>query len=455
MPVAAHVMRHARERPHRLAVRGPAGGLDYAALAERVRGAAARLRRRGAAPGALVALGLADPVELVTAVLAADLAGATPLVGDPAWDPARWARVAGDAPVAVLVREPLPAAPGPLAGAFPGADPARSDLAWACFSSGSTGRPRAVLRTRASWTDSFPHLSELAGIGGDDVVLVPGPLVSSLYAFAALHSLAVGATALLAGGRPPASWAGEATAVHTVPHRLPALLERPGRLRAAAVGGAALPPGARGRARRAGVRLLAYYGATELSFVAADPDGHGLRAFPGVEIQVRGRDGDRLGEVWARSPWLAEGYLAGAGGPLRRDGDGWTTVGDLAEPYHGGGVLRVRGRGDGAIQTGGATVVPEDVEEVLRTVPGVGDVVVVGAPHPELGAVVTAIVESAGSPPPRAALEATARAGLDAAQRPRRWYALPSLPRTPTGKPARALVAARLAGGDPDLRRLT
>ncbi|MEU6782247.1 AMP-binding protein [Nonomuraea angiospora] len=449
MPVAQHVMRHAAERPSRPAVCGPQGELTYAQLAERIHGAARHLLGHGIGQGSLVSIGLADPVELLAAVLAADLAGATPLVGDPAWGRERWSSVAA---AGFLVDAPLPGAAGPAVRH----EPEPGDRAWACFSSGSTGRPRAVVRTRASWTESFPHLGELAGIGPDDVVLIPGPLVSSLYAFAAVHTLATGATALLPGRRPsltlPALLA-RATVVHLVPHRLPDVLEHPGSLRVAVVGGAALDPGIRAAAARAGIRVVSYYGATELSFVAADADGGGLRPFPGVEIEVRPKGG--LGEVWARSPWLADGYLGDAAGPLRRDADGWATVGDVAEPYRVGEVLRVRGRGDGAIQTGGATVVPEDVEEVLRKVPGVGDIVVIGSPHPSLGAVVTAVIEAeCATPPPRALLEATARGGLDEAQRPRRWYAVPSLPRTQTGKPARAQVAARLAGGDPDIRRL-
>ncbi|MGW6500155.1 class I adenylate-forming enzyme family protein [Nonomuraea angiospora] len=454
MPVAQHVMRHAAERPSRPAVCGPQGELTYAQFAERIHGAARHLLGRGIGPGAPVAIGLADPVELLTAVLAADLAGATPLVGDPAWGRERWSSVA--AGLGYHVDAPLPGAAGPAVRH----DPRPGDRAWACFSSGSTGRPRAVVRTRASWTESFPHLCELAGIGPDDVVLIPGPLVSSLYAFAAVHTLATGATALLPGRRPSRALPGllaRATVVHLVPHRLPDVLEHPGALRVAVVGGAALDPETRAAAVRAGVRVVSYYGATELSFVAVDADGGGLRPFPGVEIQVRptGPPGGGLGEVWARSPWLAEGYLGDAAGPLRRDAGGWASVGDVAEPYRVGEVLRVRGRGDGAIQTGGATVVPEDVEEVLRKVPGVGDIVVIGSPHPSLGAVVTAVIEAeCATPPPRALLEATARGGLDEAQRPRRWYAVPSLPRTQTGKPARAQVAARLAGGDPDIRRL-
>ncbi|QFY09474.1 AMP-binding protein [Nonomuraea phyllanthi] len=483
MPTAEHVMRHAAERPSRLAVCGPKARLTYAELADRVQGAARHLLGRGAGPGTLVAIGLRDPVALLTAALAADLAGATPLVGDPSWSRARWSRVltpetaAAETPAAdvsapppatdtvldvpapfaagLVVDVPLPYASGPPVWH----EPKPQDLAWACVTSGSTGRPRAIVRSRASWTDSFEHLSELAGIGRDDVVLVPGPLVSSLYAFAAVHALATGATALLPGRRPSTAQAAGATVVHLVPHLLPDLLARAGSLRAAVVGGAALGPGPREQAARAGVRVMSYYGATELSFVAADIDGGGLRPFPGVEIEVRlpGAEERRapLGEVWVRSPWLAEGYLGDAAGPLRRDGDGWVSVGDVAEPYRSGGALRVRGRGDGAIQTGGATVVPEDVEEVLRKVPGVADVVVVGTPHPSLGAVVTAVVEAEqAAPPPRALLEAAARDGLDAAQRPRRWHAVPSMPRTPAGKPARALIAARLADGDPLIRRL-
>ncbi|MFI9591345.1 class I adenylate-forming enzyme family protein [Nonomuraea sp. NPDC052265] len=445
MPVAEHVLRHAADSPSRVALRGPRGSLTYGELAGRVQGGARHLRGRGT----LAAIALEDPVELLTAVLAADLAGVTPLVGDPAWSPERWARVAGAAGADLWVGEPLPSAPGaPLT-----PDPRPGDRAWACFTSGSTGRPRAVVRTRASWTDSFPHLTELTGIGPADVVLVPGPLVSSLYAFAAVHTLAVGATALVPGGRPAPAFLRAATAIHLVPHRLPEVLEQAPRLRTAVVGGAALSRRARDLAGRAGVRVMSYYGATELSFVAFDADGGGMRPFPGVEVEVRAEPGHTLGEVWARSPWLAEGYLGGAAGPLRRDGAGWTTVGDLAEPYRAGQVLRVRGRGDGAIQTGGATVVPEDVEAVLRKVPGVGDIVVIGSPHPSLGSVVTAVVEGA-SPPPRALLEAVARSGLDVAQRPRRWYAVPALPRTGSGKPARGLVADRLAGGDPEIRRL-
>ncbi|RIQ16650.1 AMP-binding protein [Jiangella rhizosphaerae] len=410
MPVFREVLAHAAAQPHRIAVRCGDTTRTYAQLARD-----AERARPDVKPGALVPLPDDDPVSQLTALLGADAAGAVPLATDPSWRP-----------------EHRRALLGPLPATVDGA--VEYDLAWAGFTSGSTGRPRVVVRSRSSWTGSFAATDRLTGITADDTVLVPGSLSWSLTAFAAAHALAAGATVLLTG-----DWSlpglraalPAADVAHLVPHRLGAVLDaRPRRLRTAVVGGAALGTALRERAADAGIGVVAYYGATELSFVAVDPDGSGLRPFDDVEIERR------AGEVWVRSPWLAHGYL-GDGGPLRRDDDGWATVGDLAHP---GEPLVLRGRGDGAILTGGATVVPEDVEAVLAAVPGVASVVVVGLPHPELGQVVAAVVHGDGVR--RAELEAAARAGLTPSQRPRRWLAVDELPRTSTGKPVRAPAAA-------------
>ncbi|WP_053205203.1 AMP-binding protein [Jiangella muralis] len=412
MPVFREVLAHAAAAPHRVAVRYGDTTRSYAQLARH-----AERARPDVKPGTLVPLPDGDPVAQLTGLLAADAAGAVPLSCDPSWRPEH--RRALLAPLPDVVDE---------AGAH--------DLAWAGFTSGSTGRPRVVVRSRSSWTGSFAATDRLTGVTAADTVLVPGALSWSLTAFAAAHALAAGATVRLTGDWSVPSLlaaAPDADVVHLVPHRLAAVLDaRPERLRTAVVGGAALGTALRERAADAGVGVVAYYGATELSFVAVDPDGTGLRPFDGVEIELR------AGEVWVRSPWLAHGYVGAAAGPLRRDADGWATVGDLAADA--AGPLVLRGRGDGAILTGGATVVPEDVEAVLAAVPGVEGVVVLGLPHAGLGQVVAAVVQGDGVR--RAVLEATARARLTPAQRPRRWLAVDELPRTSSGKPARALVAA-------------
>ena len=57
------------------------------------------------------------------------------------------------------------------------------------------------------------------------------------------------------------------------------------------------------RAAAAGARVSHYYGAAELSFVAWGSDEEDLRAFPGVELEIRD------GVIWVRSPYLSEGYV--------------------------------------------------------------------------------------------------------------------------------------------------
>lgn len=157
----------------------------------------------------------------------------------------------------------------------------------------------------------------------------------------------------------------------------------------------------------------------------------------------------RDGVLWVRSPLAFSGYLRD--GELRRV-SGWSSVGDRAA-LSASGALTVHGRDSATISSGGALVPAEEVEAVVRAVPGVEDVLVAGTPHATLGAVVTAVVQ-AEDPPPLATLRSAARAGLAPAKRPRRWLHTKRLPRTPSGKPARAEVAERLREGTLDAEPL-
>lgn len=307
-----------------------------------------------------------------------------------------------------------------------------ADVAWATTTSGSTGAPRIVVRSAASWERSFAAVERLLGAEAGDRMLLPGPASSSLTLFSLAHALA--------GGPPPVPYArrAEATLFHGTPSHLRAVLaDRPGSLRAALVGGAHLDESLRAEAEAGGIRVVSYYGAAELSFVAVDDDGGGLRAFPEVDLDVR------AGEVRVRSPFVAHGYL-GAPGPLRREGE-WASVGDRATMR--AGVLRLAGRADDAIVSGGATVVPAEVERVLRGLPGVADAVVVGVPASGVGELVAALVEPrAGAEPDASALRAAAAAALAPAHVPRLWF-VGAVPRTTTGKPARAEVRRMLRSG--------
>jgi hypothetical protein len=59
--------------------------------------------------------------------------------------------------------------------------------------SGTTSRPRSVVRTTESWFDSFGPVSGLTGIDRGARVWVPGPLAATMNLFAATHARFVGA----------------------------------------------------------------------------------------------------------------------------------------------------------------------------------------------------------------------------------------------------------------------
>jgi long-chain acyl-CoA synthetase len=163
-----------------------------------------------------------------------------------------------------------------------------------------------------------------------------------------------------------------------------------------------------------------------------------------VEIELREE------ELWVRSGFVSSGYLSGDG-PMRQDADGWSTVGDRAE-WIGEGErrLRLRGRADDAILTAAATVIPADVEAALRALDGVTDAVVFGTPNAGIGALVSVVIEidETRPPPSAAALRSQASVHLLRAQLPRRWFVTPGLPRTNTGKPARAEIMRRVFAGE-------
>ena len=346
----------------------------------------------------------AEPVALITTVLAALDRGRPVLVG-------------GDQAAADGIADLLP----------PGTE-------LALLTSGSSGRagtPRVVARTNASWLASAGPLARLTGLGAGDRIAATGPLHVSMHLYAALHALWLGATAT-------DSVAG-ATAVHATPTRLARLLDGPTVPPTAIVAGAASSDALRRRAAARGIRVTEYYGAAELSFVAAGRDGR-LDPFPGVEVELR--RGAAGHEVWARSPYLA--LDAVGGGMLRRSADGFATVGDLAERTADGGI-RILGRGDAAITTAGATVLAEHVEARLTALPGVDASAVLGEAHEVLGERILAVVELADGVELEQVVTA-ARATLSPVELPRRWF-VHAVPRTDSGKVARGVLRDALADG--------
>ncbi len=386
----------------------------------------------GAASGRLVPIVDNNRVRALLTAWGVRASGGIPLVGDDRWNVTHWSELRQLAVGAVL----------------------SPDSAWAAFSSGSSGSPRVILRSEQSWCASFSAVTELMELTSSDCVYLPAPLSSSLSLFSVAHARSVGAAVVLprAHSFSPADLE-HATALHATPHALRTLVEaiEAGAIRhhlhSALVGGAHLDVGVRERAQALGIRVVSYYGAAELSFVAVDTDGLGHRPFPGVELRVTD------GELWVRSPYLASGYLAsgylGTDGALRQSPGGWATVGDLVV-LDRADRLHFRGRVDGAILTAAATVVPEEVESALRSIDGIEDAIVLGLANGGVGALVSVVIETTpGSAVPSVRhLREEARSRLAPSHLPRRWYWTERLPRTPAGKPARAQVRLAIENGE-------
>ncbi|HEY5981659.1 MAG TPA: o-succinylbenzoate--CoA ligase [Microlunatus sp.] len=291
--------------------------------------------------------------------------------------------------------------------------------------SGTSGRPRWVLRTAASWVDSFPLVADLCALDRTSRAWVPGPPSASMNAYAVCLLDHVAAELVAS----PA----DATHAFCTPAALPALLDDDLGPLVLVVAGDRLSPALADRAEAAGHTVHHYYGAAQLSFVGWGRDADSLRIFPEVLATVRN------GTLWVSSPWLC---LGEEGDPpvLRtqdRDGRVWMSVGDRGAVTPEGRVV-VAGRPD-AVTTGGVTVVLADVEAALRPYAR-GEVVVVGRPHPRLGAVLVAICTD---PADAVELPAAARRVLPGSHRPRHWSVRAELPVTGAGKVDRDRIATR------------
>lgn len=330
---------------------------------------------------------------------------------------------AAAARVPVLIADPTNPLP-PLA-SWRHALPA--DVFLVVATSGSTGSPRAVLRTLASWTSSFDGYTAFTGMSGASRLLLTGPLSSTLQLFAAVHACWLGASIT----DDPAT----ATAAICVPAVLPRLLAtpRPPLLRQVVVAGDRLPDCVARQALSAGLTVSEYYGAAELSFVAARSWPDRWQPFPGVELRVRG------GELWSRSAYHALGYL-GSDGALRTDADGFATVGDLGT-IGAAGDLQILGRGDTAVTVGGRTVAVQDIEAALAGIPGVLEAAALGVPHSRLGQQLAAVVVLSATAE-LACVRSTARTLLRGEALPRSWRQAATLPRTSAGKIDRAALGS-------------
>ena len=243
-----------------------------------------------------------------------------------------------------------------------------------------------------------------------------------------------------------------------------ALTEQPGRWRLPAgmrslVGGSAVPESLIRAFDRHGVWLLQAWGMTEtsplatVSYPRAELQGAGAderyrRAamagvtVPLVDLRLRTeeggnapRDGQTLGEIQVRGPFITGSYH---GLPVTEDkftADGWLRTGDVAT-MDGLGFVRITDRTKDLIKSGGEWISSVDLENALMAHPAVVEAAVIAIPDEKWSErPLACVVWRAGAQATPAELSAHLLAqGFAKWQLPERYQPIDAIPRTSTGK---------------------
>lgn len=310
--------------------------------------------------------------------------------------------------------------------------------------SGSTGRPKRVAISADALLANAAASESALGGPGQWMLALPTHYIAGLNVLA--RSLAAQTEPVtVAGEHFTASAFVDAVGRMSLPERFTSLV--PAQLatllddraasaalagfRAVLVGGQATPQQLVDRATAAGIRVRRSYGSSETS---------GGCVYDGVPI---GTTAVRIvdGEVWLGGPSLAEGYLGDPELTAERfvtdGGARWFRTADGGD--FDGTTLRVTGRRDDVLISGGVKVSLAAVERVLREQPGLSDAVVVAVPDARWGEIPVAATAARGVDADAASAAVASELGV--AARPRLVH-LDVLTMLASGKPDRLAIGA-------------
>ncbi|WP_024795718.1 AMP-binding protein [Tomitella biformata] len=386
------------------------------------------------------ALVVVDERTAEVAVAAAAQAGITAVYGIGV--------VAGLRDYAALLGEPTPPADR-VAGAM------------LFYSSGTTGRPKGILRQLSGLTPELEQermieAGEALGMTPDGMFLSVGPLYHAAPNQNMFMGLQLGQTVILAPRFDPASALAliqnyAVTDTFLVPTMMHRLLAAPGRvefdvssLRTVLHGGGMCPVAVkRAMIDWLGPVLMEYYGSSESRAVtligSADwlrHEGSVGRPKPGLKVRICGEDGverpvGTTGMIQLHTGFTVE-YIGDPAKTASSYQDGYFIPGDIGYLDEDGWLFVCDRRTD-LIVSGGVNIYPAEIEGVLLAHPDVHDAAVFGAADPEWGQSVVALVELR-EPVGTEELARHCRESLAKFKLPRVLEVVAALPRTPMGK---------------------
>jgi len=209
-----------------------------------------------------------------------------------------------------------------------------------------------------------------------------------------------------------------------------------------------------------GVCLLSSYGATEMgpsvtsATTASALDKIGSCGFPVQHTQIRlvkedGTDAEQgeVGEVWVRGPAITPGYWKRDPATDPSFSDGWFRSGDAMRTDEDG-FFFMTGRYKEMYKSGGENVFTAEVEDLLVGHPDIVEIAIVAVPHPKWGQTGRAVVVAReGTNPTVESIVGFATGKLAKYKLPTSVVLTDVLPRTGSGKLARAALREIFGGG--------
>jgi O-succinylbenzoic acid--CoA ligase len=312
--------------------------------------------------------------------------------------------------------------------------------------SGTTGRPKRVVLSADAVLASAAASESALGGPAQWVLALPVHYIAGLNVLARSLCAQTSPTVVAGDHFTAAGFVVAATALSDdtahatalVPAQLATLLDDAVAravlrdFQAVLVGGQATPAPLLERAREGGIRVVRSYGSSETSggcvYDGRPIGGARVRIVDG-EVQL---GGTTVADGYLDDPQLTEERFTNDGG-IR-----WFRTADAGE--FDGETLRVLGRRDDVIISGGVKVSLARIEEVVRAQPGCADAVVVAVAHPRWGE--RPVVVAAGAAVDDPAVLVAVEARLGSVAKPDGVVRVAALPLLPSGKPDRRAAAA-------------
>ncbi|NYF23183.1 AMP-binding protein [Sporosarcina sp. JAI121] len=328
------------------------------------------------------------------------------------------------------------------------------------FTSGTTGVPKAFIRSHNSWIASFECSRHDFHIDKTDHVLIPGALIHSHFLYGAISVLYLGGTIYLLDTFSPLLALNfiknyQITILYVVPTMIEAMLledviiDKPVQIISS---GAKWEEDSKRKIQEQflHVKMFEFYGASELSFVSflcndsdRDKPGSVGKPFHNVEIQIRHAHLDEasaqeIGTIFVRSQMVFDGYIHPQSHTIQsiKDNEDWVTVNDIGY-LDEDGYLYIVGREKNMILYGGVNVYPEEIETVLLRHPDVEEATVVGISDLYWGQIPVAVIKGHAS---KKELKKHCMDNLSSYKLPRKWFFVEEMPHTTSGKIARMHV---------------